>query len=217
MVLRDIRDEDGTRYLDAVIESDGTLRITGHDQSPGVSQVFGPNITPYEWVYVVAPDRLPALTGELGGTAGDDVLTLLQAHHDGEPGGLMLDAILRSPSIDTQFDNWHGSADADPAEEASCEPVDAGSTRAEEAPVQAEPGASSTARAEPSVTTEGERGEPVTDNELPPELIALLQLDPYERGNVSSELAARVCGWDRAWSSVSFMTRRSKSSSGGTR
>ncbi|MGZ4619236.1 MAG: hypothetical protein ACXV3F_11065 [Frankiaceae bacterium] len=131
-----------------------------------MSQVFGPNITSYEWVYVVAPDRLPALTGELGETAGDDVLTLLQAHHDGEPGGL--DAILRSPSIDTQFDNWHGSADADPAEEASCEPVDAGSTRAEEAPVQAEPGASSTARAEPSVTTEGERGEPVTDNELPP-------------------------------------------------
>ena len=82
VVLRDIRDEDGTRYLDAVIESDGTLRITGHDQGPGVSQVFGPNITSYEWVYVVAPDRLPALTGELGGTAEDDVLTLLQAHHD---------------------------------------------------------------------------------------------------------------------------------------
>jgi hypothetical protein len=29
--LRDERDDRGTHYLDAVLERDGTLRITGHD------------------------------------------------------------------------------------------------------------------------------------------------------------------------------------------
>lgn len=36
MVLRDDRYDRGTRYLDAAIEQDGTLRITGHDQGVGV-------------------------------------------------------------------------------------------------------------------------------------------------------------------------------------
>ena len=173
VVLRDIRDEDGTRYLDAAIESDGTLRVTGHDEGPGVSQVFGPAITSYEWVYVVAPDRVAALVDELGGTVGDDALTLLQARHD--QGSEGLDAVLRSPRINAQFDSWHGSAGpVEPADQAGRGPGEAGSARAEEqtreAAVQAEHGAAATGRAVWSATTEGEEDEPVAD-ELPPELL----------------------------------------------
>jgi hypothetical protein len=51
---RDDRDDRGTRYLDAALEEDGTLRITGHDQGPRVSEFFGAAITSYEWVYLVA-------------------------------------------------------------------------------------------------------------------------------------------------------------------
>ena len=54
IVLRDDRDDRGTRYLDAALEEDGTLRITGHDQDPRVSEFFGAASTSYEWVYLVA-------------------------------------------------------------------------------------------------------------------------------------------------------------------
>jgi hypothetical protein len=50
VVLRDDRDDRGTHYEDAALEHDGTLRITGHDQGPGVSEFWGDAITSYEWV-----------------------------------------------------------------------------------------------------------------------------------------------------------------------
>jgi hypothetical protein len=104
VVLRDLRTDQGTQHLAAQIEADGTLRITGHDQGPGVSSVFGSDITDYEWVYVVAPDRVGALAAALGGTPDDDVLRLLADH---TAGGGRLDPILRSAAVAAQFANWH--------------------------------------------------------------------------------------------------------------
>jgi hypothetical protein len=46
-----------------------------------VSEFWGDAITSYEWVYLVAPDRIPALVRLLGGHDGDDVLALLAAYH----------------------------------------------------------------------------------------------------------------------------------------
>lgn len=77
IVLRNDRDGRGTRYEDAALEHDGTLRITGHDQEPRVSEFWGDAITSYEWVYLVACDRIPALIRLLGGHDGDDAIALL--------------------------------------------------------------------------------------------------------------------------------------------
>ena len=49
LVLRNDRDDRGTRYEDAALEQDGTLRITGHDQGPRVSEFWGDAIISYEW------------------------------------------------------------------------------------------------------------------------------------------------------------------------
>ena len=67
VILRDIRDGGGTRLETAQIEDDGTLRVTGHDTGPRVSEFFGAAITSYEWVYVVAPGKVDALLRLLGG------------------------------------------------------------------------------------------------------------------------------------------------------
>ena len=105
IVLRDDRDGRGTHYQDAALQADGTLRITGHDQDPGVSDFFGREITSHEWVYVVAADRVPALIRLLGGHDGDDVLALLAAYHQ-RAGGQISD-IMNHPDVTAHFSNWH--------------------------------------------------------------------------------------------------------------
>jgi len=105
IVLRDDRDDRGTRHLDAALEDDGTLRITGHDLGPRVSEFFGEAITSYEWVYIVAPDRVSALIRLLGGHDGDDALALLIAYHQRE-GGQISD-LMKHPDVAAAFSNWH--------------------------------------------------------------------------------------------------------------
>ena len=104
-ILRDDRDDRGTRYLDAALEDDGTLRIIGHAQGPRVSEFFGAAITSYEWVYIVAPDRVLALIRLLGGHDGDDVLALLAAYHQRE--GEQISDLMRHPDVAVGFSNWH--------------------------------------------------------------------------------------------------------------
>jgi len=104
-VLRDDRDDRGTRHLDAALEDDGTLRITGHDQGLRVSEFFGAAISSYEWVYIVAADRIPDLIRLLDGHDGDDVLALLAAYHQ-RAGGQIGD-IMNHPDVTAQFSNWH--------------------------------------------------------------------------------------------------------------
>jgi hypothetical protein len=73
VVLREHRDGGGTQLAVAVLEADGTLRITGHDQDPRVSAAFGPGSRPMNGT---TSSRRPArnLVEALGGQAGDDVL-----------------------------------------------------------------------------------------------------------------------------------------------
>jgi hypothetical protein len=105
-VLRDDCDDCGTYYLDAALQTDGTLRITGHDQGPGVSDFFGAAITSYEWTYLVAPGQIPALIRLLGGhDDGDDVLPLLAAYH--HRAGARMGDIMNHPDVRAQFSNWH--------------------------------------------------------------------------------------------------------------
>jgi hypothetical protein len=105
VVLRDVRDNKGGQFEAAQLEDDGTLRITGHDQGPGVSEVFGAGITSYEWVYVVAPDRVGVLLRHMGGGDGADVLEVPAAYHEQARG--RISGLLRSPDIGAEFSNWH--------------------------------------------------------------------------------------------------------------
>jgi hypothetical protein len=52
VVLRDYHDDEGSQFEAAVLEVDGALRVSGHDEGPRVSNFFGPGITSHEWVYV---------------------------------------------------------------------------------------------------------------------------------------------------------------------
>ena len=105
VILRDTRDDRGTRFEAAQIEDDGTLRITGHDTGPRVSEFFGTAITSYEWVYVVAPDQVGTLLRLLGGEQGDDVLHTLATYHQQHAG--QMNEMLRGPEVAAQFANWH--------------------------------------------------------------------------------------------------------------
>jgi hypothetical protein len=105
VVLRDHHDDQGPQFEVAALEADGTLRISGHDQGPRVSRVFGAGITSYEWVYVVPAARVDRLVEALGGDGGDDVLALLAAYYEQHRG--RLDPLLRRPEVGAEFSNWH--------------------------------------------------------------------------------------------------------------
>ena len=105
VVLRDTRSDYGTQFEAAQLEDDGTLRITGNDHGRGVSEVFGGEISSYEWVYAVAPERVGNLLRLLGGQEGDDVLALLAAYYQRQGG--VISEVLKSPEVASDFSNWH--------------------------------------------------------------------------------------------------------------
>jgi hypothetical protein len=105
VVLRDHRDDRGAQVEVASLEADGSLRISGHDQGPGVSDWFGPGITSYEWVYVVPAGRVANLVAILGGDRRSDVLGLLAAYFERHRG--LLGPLLRRPEVAAEFANWH--------------------------------------------------------------------------------------------------------------
>jgi hypothetical protein len=76
VVMRELRDERGTRYLGARRREDGSIIIEGHDLGRGV-EVLGPGLSEYEWVWTIAPDAVPSAIEALGGKEGDDPLKLL--------------------------------------------------------------------------------------------------------------------------------------------
>jgi hypothetical protein len=79
VILRDSRDEKGSRWLRAVLDASGDLILSGHDLGTGVSDSYGEGITEYEWIHrVAAPDVLRLLTC-LGGQPDDDILDFLTA------------------------------------------------------------------------------------------------------------------------------------------
>lgn len=95
VVLRDVRDERGTRHLAARRREDGGIVIEGHDLGRGVD-VLGPGLSEYEWVWTIAPDAVPAAVAALGGQASDDLLQLLRTwsiDHGGiDPGSHLKDS-----------------------------------------------------------------------------------------------------------------------------
>ena len=96
VVLRDCRDRDGLRHLEATRRSDGGILIEGQDLGPGVERIFGAGLTEYEWAWDIPPEAVPAALVALDGVPGDDPLALLaawSAAHGGiDPGSHLREA-----------------------------------------------------------------------------------------------------------------------------
>lgn len=82
VILRDIRDKLGTRYLAASISPEGTLAITGQDLGDGVEQIFGPGNREYEWAWTIQAPDVARLAAALD--AGDDLLAGLARQFSGD-------------------------------------------------------------------------------------------------------------------------------------
>ncbi len=96
VVLRDLTDAGGRRFLEARRREDGGITILGQDLGSGVESAFGEGLTEYEWGWQIAPKDVPAAIAALGGHPGDDPLRVManwHAAHGGEdPGSHLKDA-----------------------------------------------------------------------------------------------------------------------------
>ena len=66
VVLRRVKDADGSRLLEASLTVDGDLLIEGWDLGDGVERIFG--VREYEWAWTIRAANLPALLSALGVT-----------------------------------------------------------------------------------------------------------------------------------------------------
>jgi len=99
VVLRDVKDPDGSRLLEATLTSEGDLVIEGWDFGAGVERIFG--VREYEWVWTIHAASVGALLHALQATG--DVLSALKDRFSAENAS-ELGAFLESHGIAT--DRW---------------------------------------------------------------------------------------------------------------
>jgi hypothetical protein len=80
VVLRNVKNHLGTRYLDASLTPEGDLVIAGQDLGKGVEQAFG--CQEYEWAWTIRAPDIAALLQAMGTTT--DVLSALKERFSGE-------------------------------------------------------------------------------------------------------------------------------------
>jgi len=73
VVLRDIKDADGVRQLNASLTGEGDLVIEGWDFGDSVERILG--VREYEWIWTVRAGDFPVLLHALGGSS--DLLAAL--------------------------------------------------------------------------------------------------------------------------------------------
>jgi hypothetical protein len=98
VILRDVEDADGTRYLDATMDARGRLVIEGQDVGAGVERLFGEGYREYEWRWTVPADLVPAAAGALGGSPGEAPLAVVArwiGEHGTDPGSAIRAAGIR--------------------------------------------------------------------------------------------------------------------------
>jgi hypothetical protein len=80
VVLRDVKDADGSRLLQASLASGGDIVIEGRDYGAGVERVFG--VREYEWAWTIPAASVEDLRHAL--PASGDVLSALRDRFSGE-------------------------------------------------------------------------------------------------------------------------------------
>jgi hypothetical protein len=99
VVLRNVKDADGSRLLQASLTSEGDVVIEGRDFGDGVERVFG--VREYEWAWTIPAASVDDLLSAL--PASGDVLSALRGRFSGE-NAAELGAFLESHGIAT--DRW---------------------------------------------------------------------------------------------------------------
>src|SRR5262245_15212760 len=85
VTLRSETGPDGSRYLHASLDADGSIVLEGHDLSRGVEAFWGSGHSEYEWIHTIPASETKMVREALGGMAGCDVLRLIErwcAQHD---------------------------------------------------------------------------------------------------------------------------------------
>jgi hypothetical protein len=98
VVLRSERSGDDSRYLEARLNESGDLVLEGEDYGPATAPVSSDG--EYEWVRVVAADKLPELLRVLGAEPDADVIEELAARWSGA-GSYELERLLRETGLST--------------------------------------------------------------------------------------------------------------------
>lgn len=80
VVLRNVKDSDGTRLLEASLHANGDVVIEGRDYGDGVERIFG--VREYEWIWTIPATEIPVLLRALDWSG--DVLTALGQRFSGE-------------------------------------------------------------------------------------------------------------------------------------
>jgi hypothetical protein len=80
VILRKINDSDGSRLLEASLNSNGDVIIEGRDYGAGVERIFG--FREYEWSWTIPAASVPALLQALEATS--DVLSAISRRFSGD-------------------------------------------------------------------------------------------------------------------------------------
>lgn len=102
VILRDLRDSGGSRYLEATRHTDGGIQILGQDLGSGVEEIYGAGLTEYEWSWDIEAAAVPAAIAALDGLEGDDPLYLLAAWTT-QHGGIDPGSHLKKSGVPAKF------------------------------------------------------------------------------------------------------------------
>jgi hypothetical protein len=101
-------DDQGLYHRSLTRREDGALVLEGHDLGRGVSDVFGSNLSEYEFVRTVAEDQVVRLSAALGLTSDDDLRATLEARFAHPGGSQAFELFLKDHGIASDFWNRIG-------------------------------------------------------------------------------------------------------------
>jgi len=97
------RDDGSWLNLDASLDEDGSLRISGQDLGPVTKTISSDG--EYEYFYTVAAEDVPALVLALGGQPGTDIIDLLAQRYCGDA-SYQLEREIDSSGVEYRFSNY---------------------------------------------------------------------------------------------------------------
>jgi hypothetical protein len=102
VTLRNVRDDQGTRHLEARFTDEGDFVFAGQDLGRGVEQAFGDGLREYEWIWTIRKSDVPALERALEAT--NATLLARVAERFADPRCAEIEPFLRSRAI--AFERW---------------------------------------------------------------------------------------------------------------
>ena len=92
----------GRRFLDVTRQSDGSLRIHGHDIGGG-AEIFGSD--DYEWYKTIPAENIEQFRQVFGVPDGVDEIAFLEEHHSNDQGH-SFETLVRENDLAERFWSW---------------------------------------------------------------------------------------------------------------